>query len=81
MKVKRDLFNTGVNHFISPTLERLNLVISQVGSAKTWSSPEPRLLIQARLTSTIYVEEESSFTPRSVYLHVNHPWALNIILC
>ena len=35
MKVKRDLFNTGVNHLISPTLERLNLVISQVGSAKT----------------------------------------------
>lgn len=53
--LKSDLFNTGANHFISPTLERFNVVISQVSSARTQSSSEPRLLFQGRLTSAIYL--------------------------
>lgn len=63
-----------------PTLEKWNFVISQVCLAKTPSSLEPKLLFQAGLTSTIYLYKESSSTPRSIYLHVNHPPAFNIML-
>lgn len=52
-----------------------------LGRFSQGSPPEPKLAFGARLASAIYLEGKSSFTPRSMYLRVNRPGVLNILLC